>query len=201
MNQCLMDNYADTVRPCDDVILLGDIAFRNHAHFIGALAGHKTFVFGNHDRMPQDVLRNFTRVIGGKRSPGILEMNVGPQQVSFSHYPMASWNGSFHGTWNVHGHCHGRMPEYDTMLRVDAGVDVFDFKPVNFDVLMDKLNSRVPAWHERMHTLGMGETSAEFEKNRCVNRVFVERWRQRVKAQPEFYGTDYRTRYGHVKED
>lgn len=195
MNDCLMSNYNDVVKPQDDVVLLGDIAFRNHSSFIGNLKGRKTFIFGNHDRMPLDVLRNFTRVIGARHMPGILEMALGKYQLVFSHYPLASWNGSFHGTWNVHGHCHGRMPEQETMLRMDAGVDVFDYKPVNIDVIVDKLTSRLPAWRKRMQERGCGENDAELDKTRVTNKVFVDRWRTRIQTQPDLYRQDYHIRY------
>lgn len=196
MNACLLENYSDCVKSGDDVIILGDCAFRNHAHFVGMLPGKKTFVFGNHDRMPLHVLSNFTRVVGSSKCPGILEMSVGRFRICFSHYPLASWGGSFHGVWNIHGHCHGRMRECDTMLRTDAGVDLYNYSPVNFDVLRDKMESRMDAWRKAQRDRVMGDGESAFDTNKVTSGVFVDRWRQRLEADPRFFNLDYRQRYG-----
>ena len=195
MNAALIDNYNADVGPKDDVLFLGDYAFRNHARHLARLRGNKTFVFGNHDRMPLDTLRNFTRVVGSSRCPGIIEMAIGKYQLCFSHYPLASWNGSFHGTWNVHGHCHGRMPESATMLRMDAGVDLFNYRPVNIDVIIDKLSARMPAWRERMRQLQFGESDAAFKQNRDEASAYVKAWKARMAANPAAFAMDYRQRY------
>lgn len=195
MNECLISNYVASVKPGDDVVFLGDYAFRNHSKHLGRLPGNKTFVFGNHDRIPLEVLRNFSRVVGANRCPGILELAVGKYQLVLSHYPLASWNGSFHGTWNVHGHCHGRMPELPDVLRMDAGVDLFNFFPVNFEVIRLKMEARIPAWRERMRTLSSESGDNTMAANKAADAEYVNAWRARLAADPAAFKLDYHQRY------
>ena len=45
---------------------------------------------------------------------------------SLSHYPLVSWNHKPYGCFNLHGHCHGNIDEYNENsadLRVDVGID------------------------------------------------------------------------------
>lgn len=149
----LITRYRELVAPGDTVIMLGDFAFRDHNRYLAQLPGDKTFVFGNHDKMPMDVLRNFTKVVGAHRAPGVLDLSVGGYKITASHFPMMSWNSSHHGAWHVHGHCHGRLPEPKWALRCDIGVDVWDYYPVNFELVRRKLEARLPAWEDHMAQL------------------------------------------------
>lgn len=195
MNEALIANYRECVKPGDDVVFLGDYAFRNHLQHLARLPGNKTFVFGNHDHMSMDVLRQFTRVVGAKHCPGILEMSVGPFRLTFSHFPLASWNGTFHGSWNIHGHCHGRMPEAPDMLRMDAGVDVFNYRPVNFEVIRIQMEARIPAWKERMRGLQSKSGDAWADANRRRADASVSEWKAQLAANPVRFVIDYRQRY------
>lgn len=153
MDEALLSRYNDMVKPRDKVIFLGDFAFKDHAKYLAKLPGHKVFVFGNHDRMSMDALRSFSDVIGARHCPGVIEMHIGAYHVTGSHFPMLSWNASHFGSWHVHGHCHGRMPEPDDVLRCDVGVDIWDFYPVNFELVRRKLEARLPAWRARQAAL------------------------------------------------
>lgn len=174
MNETLINNHNEVVKSKDDVIILGDFAWRNHNHFLNRLNGKKTLVIGNHDKMPEEVLRNFTKVIGSVKNPGILETCIAGQKVSFSHYPLVSWNASFHGSWNIHGHCHGRLIENDYTLRTDAGVDVYNFYPVNFEVLKLKLRSRIPAWELKMQEKHPEGDESSLSKNKAECLKFAQ---------------------------
>lgn len=47
-------------------------------------------------------------------------------QVFMCHYPMVTWASKHYGVVEAHGHCHGRLDDYNeatTDLRVDVGID------------------------------------------------------------------------------
>ena len=52
-------------------------------------------------------------------------------KVTYNHFPMQSWDASYHGSVHLHGHVHGRLVEQNQYLnRLDIGVDGWDFEPV-----------------------------------------------------------------------
>lgn len=48
--------------------------------------------------------------------------------LTLSHYPMAQWEASYYGAWQLHGHSHGAHRGTGSLL--DVGVDVHDHAPV-----------------------------------------------------------------------
>jgi len=191
MNEALISNYNEVVNPKDDVIIVGDFAWSDHNHFLAQLHGRKTLIIGNHDKMPEAVLRNFTQVIGTPTKPGILETCIAGQKISFSHYPLYSWNASFHGSWNIHGHCHGRLTEFDDLLRTDAGVDLYNFYPVNFEVLKLKLQSRVPAWKKKMEEVHPEGDETSLSKNKTESLKFKQMFEEQKAKNTNLLKVDY----------
>ena len=172
MDQVLIDKHNALVKPSDTVIMLGDVARRDHERYVRALNGHKILVFGNHDRRMRDsALRLFDLVVGSPEFPGIMGKAIDGQYVVFSHFPLWSWNGSFHGSWCCYGHCHGtrrefqqagviegepfeerppwRIAEFMDALACAVDVDAWEWAPVPWEVLAAKLSARIPAWKER----------------------------------------------------
>lgn len=111
MNEMLIDNWNAAVKPYDHVIVLGDFCWKekDFEKIITALHGQKTLVTGNHD----------TRKV--KKSPlwenvtDLLRLKVGEEsnsprkdrvEIFCCHYPMRSWNKSFHGSFHIYGHTH-----------------------------------------------------------------------------------------------
>jgi calcineurin-like phosphoesterase family protein len=197
MDEVLIANYCNLVKPQDTVIIGGDFAWSNHAKYLAQLPGKKTLVWGNHDNMPLSAQRNFTRVVGSRRQPGILELSIKPYTLTVCHFPLTSWNASFHGSWHVHGHCHGRLVEPMDMFRTDLGVDVTDYCPVNFDVVVRKFERRRAAWRARRIRLAAehaGESPIDASiPNRNENRILIAQWQNDVK-EGRISG-DYPTRY------
>ena len=111
MNNAIVTRWNSVVKKADLVYILGDLAWKRHAMWMNELNGSKIMVFGNHDKMPMNVYKNFTRYYGDPNNSGIHQTTIDKQYVVMSHYPMASWNASFHGSWNFRGHAHGRRRE------------------------------------------------------------------------------------------
>ena len=51
--------------------------------------------------------------------------------ITLSHYPMASWEASFHGAWHLHGHSHGMYHALGKLL--DVGVDNCNYTPISLE--------------------------------------------------------------------
>jgi calcineurin-like phosphoesterase family protein len=100
------------------------------------LNGKIHLVFGNHDSMSHDVYDCFTKVYDFGA-----EVKIDGEKITLCHYPMRSWNRSFHGSMHMFGHVHGRLEHIDTGVSCDVGVDVPDwnYTPVNWEILKEKL--------------------------------------------------------------
>ena len=134
MDAALIKNWNNIVGRQDTVYICGDFAFKNHNHYIMALNGLKILCLGNHDRMSQDCLRNFTEV------HSLLRRTIYKRDVTFCHYCMTTWSSSCHGSWHFYGHSHGRIKEYDDSYKMDVGVDVWNYTPVPWDVIEYKMS-------------------------------------------------------------
>jgi calcineurin-like phosphoesterase family protein len=102
------------------------------------LNGKKILVQGNHDKMSQDVLKNFTEVYGG-----LYRTNIEKQCVTFCHYCMVTWASSCHGSWLIYGHSHGRIKEFEDKFAFDCGVDVWNYTPISWDVVKYVMSRRI----------------------------------------------------------
>lgn len=100
------------------------------------LNGKIILIKGNHDAGSKEYYDCFTEVCDYK------EIKYNKTKIICSHYPFASWNGSFHGHNPMfHGHCHGRM-DNSNYLRLDVGVDCWNYKPVHIDILLEHINKK-----------------------------------------------------------
>lgn len=136
MGDRIIENFNSMVSPKDTTVFLGDIAWKNHAHYIHALNGSKILVLGNHDKMNKDNYKLFKEV------HEIYRTTVDRQDISFCHYPMLSWASSPHGSWNLHGHCHGRLREFDDIFRLDCSCNVHNYGPVSMDFIRFIMSKR-----------------------------------------------------------
>lgn len=134
MDETLVRNWNSVVRPGDRVYVLGDLCFHKPEkakQTIGRLMGNIYLIAGNHDR--DGMLKACgDRFIWIK---DYFELKHEGQKVILSHYPFLTWNGCHRGTWHLHGHCHGSLPEDVSRYarRLDVGVDCHDFMPVSFE--------------------------------------------------------------------
>lgn len=137
MNFQIIENWNKVVGDGDLVYVLGDVSFMNGSKTVEALhemAGNKILVTGNHDKGMSAYVRNMFVSVHD-----ILEIKVPvvegqpTQRIVLCHYPLVTWNASAHGSWMLHGHCHGNLRE-DLMpvaKRLDVGMDCHNFRPIS----------------------------------------------------------------------
>lgn len=153
MTEGLIENFNSRVKPGDEVYHLGDFALSLGVPEVEAIVrrlnGNIHLLIGNHDEKNKSVLRanGFAEKLHYKT------IKHDGQKMILCHYPFMTWNGSHHGTWDLHGHCHGslkprpcvfckKVNEKRTARRLDMGVDCWNYFPVSFDEIkaeMDKV--------------------------------------------------------------
>ena len=63
------------------------------------------------------------------------------QKYFLCHYAMRTWRGSHRGTFQLHGHSHGNMPDQG-LRQMDVGVDLHNFTPLHLDAVYEILKDR-----------------------------------------------------------
>lgn len=143
MDEAMIANWNAVVGSKDVVYVLGDFAFCKSSveveGYVRRLNGHIYLVRGNHDKKPVTSARGFAWV-GGKEQ-GLMAVVKG-QEMFLSHYACRVWNQSHHGSWHLYGHSHHTLPDDPCSLSLDVGVDGWDFTPVSFDQIREKMSQK-----------------------------------------------------------
>jgi calcineurin-like phosphoesterase family protein len=139
MNEALIENWNSLIAPHDQVYLIGDFVFgdkKRASQLCKILNGNIFWIYGNHDKA--------TRGSKGFAFQGdYKEIKHKGHNIVLSHYPFLTWNKSGRGSICLHGHCHGTLQDDGVSLRYDAGVDCWDLKPVNLDVIVEMAEARM----------------------------------------------------------
>jgi calcineurin-like phosphoesterase family protein len=136
MEQAIIRNWNAVVKPEDQVIIVGDVAFKcdtTHAiNILKQLNGRIALVIGNHDhKYLKDP--NFCACFEWIKDYYTFQHNKRLYVVN--HFPFLSWDGMGRGSVNLCGHRHLRQQEEGNVLRIDVGMDAWQFKPVSIDQL------------------------------------------------------------------
>jgi calcineurin-like phosphoesterase family protein len=146
MNEGMIKNWNDLVKPDDHVFHLGDFSFGDTDSsqlILNRLIGHKHLILGNHDK-PRTLPKT-----GWESIDSIREISVKGHKVILCHYAMRVWNRSHHESYMLYGHSHGHLP--GTTQSQDVGVDVFAYKPVTFEQILAKMKTNKPYSQEDFH--------------------------------------------------
>ena len=153
MNAGLVERWNDTVRPGDEVIVLGDVAMGRidaSLALVAGLHGRKVLVAGNHDRCWAGHRRGVDAATARYRAAGFDEIWQGTVRLDLAGTPVLAGHFPYHGDshdhdryighrpvdtgdWLLHGHVHDRWKVHERMVNV--GVDVWDYAPVAEAVL------------------------------------------------------------------
>lgn len=127
MNDVMIKNINDRVKSSDRLYVLGDFAFRGAKpkEYLDRLnCKQVVLIRGNHD----------TKDIEGFYGVhDYLRIKAHGHKIILFHYPMLSWDCSFHGSISFFGHVHGNLnndPLVKSRNMLDVGVDSHDFKPL-----------------------------------------------------------------------
>lgn len=143
MDEAIIENWNKVVSDKDVIYHLGDFSFDNYEYtrnILKRLKGHKHFIWGNHDRLFQknkELLGYFESVQDYK------EIKWNDKKLVLIHYPLLTWNKGHHGSFHLHGHCHGTLNHLNkNTTRLDVGVDNFNYAPVSFEEITEILEKR-----------------------------------------------------------
>lgn len=115
MNDHMLDTWNERVKPDDDVMLLGDFAWKHYEEWLKKLHGNITWIFGNHDdrHKVRANLMNINNLVGAW---DYLELpEVGPTGLVLFHYPISDWNGRYRGSLHLHAHTHDTRIRYQDL--------------------------------------------------------------------------------------
>jgi len=149
MNDALIKNWHSRVKPTDEVYVLGDFAlcpWRRALSFAQSLSGRKHLIAGNHDK-PLRRKAEFCAAFETVRDLAEIKVpSLGAyhdeQRIVLCHFAMLTWNKSHHGAWQLHGHSHGSLKDEPNALRLDVGVDVWNFAPVSFEEIRARMTKK-----------------------------------------------------------
>lgn len=161
MDAEMVHRWNAVVQPGDRVYVVGDFALapvERCIELLGTLNGQKHLIEGNHDR--HRLKKRRYREAWASVDP-LKEVTVlGPddetkKKIVLCHYAMEVWNLSHRGTWMLHGHSHGTMPDDPHKLRIDVGVDCHDYRPIHLEeiaAIMARKSWRPVDHHDRSTT-------------------------------------------------
>lgn len=163
MNETLLKNWNNKVKPGDNVYCVGDIALcrpEQAVEWLRQANGNKFLVEGNHDRgcLKDRAFRECFIWISPLREIKIPDPDVkdyGEQRITLCHYSMNVWNKSHHGAWQLFGHSHGTLPENPTSRSMDVGVDARNYAPISYQEVKEIMKTKT--WISVDHHTGYRE--------------------------------------------
>lgn len=133
MNEMLILEYNNLVKPEDKSIWVGDIGFypdnKTNA-ILHRCNGYKILVIGNHDFNKRELRKlHFDEV------HIVYNLTFDNRVVAFTHYPMDNLPT---GWFNIHGHVHkGKPDKAATNRHVNVNCEFIDYKPIHLTALAD----------------------------------------------------------------
>ena len=147
----LLDLWKSTIDKKDMIYILGDLTFlksEDARHLLEKLPGQKFLIEGNHDgsiRAYKNYFREFCQIKEMRFKPTVAPFLKEDFNVVMCHYPMVTWNRKPRGSVMLHGHCHGKLDEYNALstdLRFDVGIDS-QLANLHFLTLEDVYNAAI----------------------------------------------------------
>jgi calcineurin-like phosphoesterase family protein len=136
MNDVLMSNWNKLIKPGDTVYQVGDLAFCKNQYELEYIAdqlnGKKNIILGNHDTKKWMLNSNKFESVSSNKLVKFDDI-----QIFLSHFAHRVWPKSHYGILHLFGHSHGGLEPWG--LSFDIGVDVWDFKPLNLDEIIERM--------------------------------------------------------------
>lgn len=131
-DKALLEYWNKTVSKKDTIYIIGDLAFGQMSDkhkLFHKLNGNKVLIMGNHDKVPDYLESCFNCISTIKEMvfiPELYPFLKEPFKLVMCHFPLLTWNHKTKGYCMVHGHCHGKLDDFNKEsqeLRVDVGID------------------------------------------------------------------------------
>lgn len=142
MNDKLIENWNKRIKDNDEVYFLGDFAYKctqeQATSLLKKLKGRKFFIKGNHDK---------TAWLQSIKEQGLIEwykdyaeINDHGRMVILCHYPIHSWNGSYHGSIHLYGHVHQNSVQNSNWQenRYNVSVEAINYYPITLTELISR---------------------------------------------------------------
>ena len=133
MDHALIENWNDTVGVDDVIIHLGDIVFTGTMkERLPLLNGHKLLIYGNHDhKRKRGKVLEHAKVLQGNKV-----YDIQGHKVWMDHYPPYQNRTKIEDdVLYLAGHQHNPHPIQPDWI--DVGVDAWNYRPVNFNELLN----------------------------------------------------------------
>jgi len=160
MNSEMIRRWNGVVSNRDTVYYLGDFTlggYKTFMKFFSQLNGFISLIPGGHDkRWIKDMKKPTYNMPENLRIlPPLLTIKYQKKKITLCHYPLHSWEGSNRGSLHFHAHSHGKIDHqyenYDpnvpidekSGIRLDVGVDCWNYFPVSLDLLLKQLDGGV----------------------------------------------------------
>lgn len=153
MDEVLIKNWNDKVKPDDIVFHLGDFCFGGSdswSRIVQQLNGHIHLILGNHDRKQNN--KQLDAQFDGVYEQ--LVINIEGRYIHLNHYPLLCYGGTYRNhqdqVWNLFGHVHTCLSnntgqDFDRLKvlfpgQYDVGVDFNNYTPISYLELKEKIN-------------------------------------------------------------
>jgi calcineurin-like phosphoesterase family protein len=141
----IIEVWNSTIKPEDEVYMLGDIAAggRNKwiDNFLDSLNGRKYLIRGNHDK---DIMKTaYLRETKFEWVKDYYMLRYNKLFFPLFHYPIESWQNKSQGAIHLHGHSHGKFNDINERVplrRMDVGFKACDFKIYSIEEIIKKFS-------------------------------------------------------------
>lgn len=132
MDETLISNHNEVVKPEDLVYHLGDFAFDKFPEkYARRLNGNVHLILGNHDRPKLLLNCEFVWI------KDVHKLHDGEETFWLSHYAHLRWPHSHHGAYHLFGHSHGDLKGFGRSM--DVGVGAQNYYPIHIDDVIARL--------------------------------------------------------------
>jgi len=151
MDDVMIQRWNECVNPEDICYIIGDFSFRRFEktkEIVEKLNGKKHLIWGNHDLWNRNRLM---KIFDSVYDQCILQIS-NTIRVKLSHFPYVTptenqetpkhrkFRPYPEGHWLLHGHVHSHWKIRRDLKCINVGVDVWDFKPINHDKIIQIIN-------------------------------------------------------------
>jgi calcineurin-like phosphoesterase family protein len=147
MDEAMITRWNECVGTEDICYIIGDFSFHRFnstKNIVQRLNGRKHLIWGNHD----DFNRNrLLKIFDSVYDQAVIQL-TNSIRVKLSHFPYITpeenqetlrhrkFRPYHEGHWLLHGHVHSRWKINESLKAINVGVDVWDFKPVNYEKII-----------------------------------------------------------------